>query len=77
MLHAKSKQIYHWIEKEFPCLLHLVEGEKYANVKWDNKWFVDDDKEDVVEEEAINTEPNHCVSTPKIPDKKVKKSEKK
>ena len=50
MLHAKPKQISNWIEKEFPCLLQLVEGQKYDNVKWDNKWFVDDDKEDIVEE---------------------------
>ena len=72
MLHAKPKQISNWIEKEFPCLLQLVGGEKYDNVKWDNKWFVDDDKEDIVEEEAINTEPNRCVSTPKISDEKRK-----
>ena len=72
MLHANPKQISNWIEKEFPCLLQLVEGEQYDNVKWDNKWFVDDDKEDFVEEEFINTEPNHCVSTPKISDEKRK-----
>ena len=72
MLHAKPKQISNWIENEFHCLLQLVEGEQYDNVKWDNKWFVDDDKEDFVEEEFINTEPNHCVSTPKISDEKRK-----